>query len=66
MVIALAEGFLLGIDVNILKNIKSTKDWAKVCLSEWIWSNRVSSKAKVDVKKFEARLSFGYKKHCEP
>ena len=55
VVIASAEGILLSIDANILKNIKLTKDWAKSLLIRMgMVKRRVSSKAKVDVEKFEA------------
>ena len=55
MVIASAVGILLSIDANILKRVKLTKDWAKSLLFHMdMVKRRVSSKAKVDVEKFEA------------
>ena len=55
MVIASAEGISLSIDANILKRVKLTKDWAKSQLFHMgMIKQKVSSKAKVDVEKFEA------------
>ena len=55
VVIASAEGILLSKDANILKHIMLTKDWAKSLLIRMgMVKRRVSSKAKVDVEKFEA------------
>ena len=55
MVITSAKGILLGIYANILKNIKLTKDLAKsLVIQMGIVKQRVSSKATVDVEKFEA------------
>ena len=55
VVIASAEGILLSKDANILKRITLTKDWAKSLLIRMgMVKRRVSSKAKVDVEKFEA------------
>ena len=55
VVIASAEEILLSIDANILKRVKLTKDWAKSLLFRMgMVKRRVSSKAKVDVEKFEA------------
>ena len=53
--IASAEGILLSIDANILKKVKLTKDWAESQLFYMgMIKRRMSSKAKVDVEKFEA------------
>ena len=55
MVIASAEGISLSIDANILKKVKLTKDWAESQLFYMgMIKRRMSSKAKVDVEKFEA------------
>ena len=69
VVIASAEGILLSMDANILKRAKITKDWAKSLLFRMgMVKRRVSSKAKVDVEKFEALkqcFSFRYQIDCE-
>ena len=55
MVIGSVQGILLSIDASILRRVKLTKDWAKsliFCMG--MVKQRVSSKAKVDVEKFEA------------
>ena len=55
--IASAEGILLSNDANILKWITLTKDWSKSLLARMgMVKRRASSKAKVDVVKFEALL----------
>ena len=55
IVIASAEGILLSKDANILKRITLTKNWAKSLLARMgMVKRRVSSKAKVDIEKFEA------------
>ena len=55
VVIASVEGILLSKDANILKRITLTKDWAKSLLARMgMVKQRASSKAKVDVEKFEA------------
>ena len=60
VVIASAEGFLLSKNANILKQITLTKDWAKSLLARMgVVKRRASSKAKVDVEKFEA-LKYGF------